>query len=194
TSDILKSLAENTGGRQFSNNSPALSLREIVREASAFYLLGYRSEKNPSDGKFHKIAVHEKRPGGDVKSRSGYDAPWAAGVGNTRRKAAEAEAPPEISKALSTLVDAPHLAVSGDLWAGATRGADGRPRITVAWTSRDASAHDTVSVRAAADDGRVFFDGPLESRQAALDAEPGTLHPRLHLLGPRLAVPDHQAS
>src|SRR5262249_33065815 len=85
TSDILKSLAENTGGRQFSNNSPALSLREIVREASAFYLLGYRSEKNPSDGKFHKIAVHVKRPGVDVKSRTGYYAPSAAEMDNARR-------------------------------------------------------------------------------------------------------------
>ena len=34
-----------------------MSLREVVKNASAFYLLGYSSAKNPADGKFHKIEV-----------------------------------------------------------------------------------------------------------------------------------------
>jgi VWFA-related protein len=194
TSDILQSLAENTGGRQFSNNAPAVSLRTIVREASAFYLLGYRSEKNPTDGKFHKITVHVKRPGVDVKARTGYFAASAVEMDNARKKAAENEAPPEISKALSTLVDAPHVAVSGDLWAGATRAADGKPRITIAWTSRDPAAHDAVSVRVSADNGRVFFDGPLDAGQASFDAEPGTLHLRRTLLDATGAASDRQES
>jgi VWFA-related protein len=71
TSDILQSLSENTGGRMFSGNEPAMQLREVVKEASAFYLLGYRSEKNPQDGKFHKISVKVKRPGVEVRSRTG---------------------------------------------------------------------------------------------------------------------------
>ena len=66
-SDILQAWRTNTGGKQFSNNEPALSLREVVKNASAFYLLGYRSAKNPADGKFHKIAVNVKRPGVEVK-------------------------------------------------------------------------------------------------------------------------------
>jgi VWFA-related protein len=40
-SDVLISLANNTGGKQFTNNYPAESLKEIVKNASAFYLLGY---------------------------------------------------------------------------------------------------------------------------------------------------------
>ena len=70
-SEILQSLAENTGGKQFSNNQPAQALREIVKNSSAFYLLGYASAKNPADGKFHKIAVKVKRPGVEVQSRTG---------------------------------------------------------------------------------------------------------------------------
>jgi VWFA-related protein len=194
TSDILQSLAENTGGRQFSNNAPATSLRSIVREASAFYLLGYRSEKNPADGKFHKITVHVKRSGVDVKARTGYFAPSAVEMDSARRKAAEAEAPPEISKALSTLVDAPHVPVSGDLWAGATRGPDGRPRITVVWTPREASAKDVVSVRASGDNGRVYFEGPLEAGQASFGAEPGALHLRRNLLDANGGIADRQDS
>src|SRR5262249_41178135 len=46
-SDVLQSLANGTGGKQFANNYPAESLKEIVKNASAFYLLGYVSAKNP---------------------------------------------------------------------------------------------------------------------------------------------------
>jgi hypothetical protein len=195
TSDILQSLAENTGGRQFSNNAPAQSLRMIVREASAFYLLGYRSEKNPADGKFHKIAVHVKRPGVDVKARTGYFAPSAVEMDNARKKAAENEAPPEISKALSTIVDAPHVTVSGDLWAGAAPGAGGTPRITLSWTPRDPSARDAVSVKATDDSGRVLFEGPLDAGLASFDAAPGTLHLRRSVADPASGgVADRQDS
>ena len=194
TSDILQSLAENTGGKQFSNNAPAQSLRAIVKESSAFYLLGYRSEKNPADGKFHKIAVHVKRPGVDVKARTGYYAPSAVEMDTARQKAAEAEAPPEITKALSAIVDAPHVTVSGDLWAGAAPGADGRPRVTVAWTPRDSADAAGVSVRASADTGKVFFDGPLDAGQASFDADPGTLHLRRNLLDRSGAIADRQDS
>src|SRR5436190_21950240 len=68
-SEILQSLAENTGGKQFSNNEPSAALRQIVKNARAFYLLGYASAKNPADGKFHKIAVKVKRPGVEVRAR-----------------------------------------------------------------------------------------------------------------------------
>jgi len=193
-SDILQSLAENTGGRQFSNNAPAMSLRTIVKEASAFYLLGYRSGKNPVDGKFHKIAVNVKRSGVDVKARTGYFAPSAVEMDTARRKAAESEAPPEISKALSTLVDAPHVAVSGDLWAGATRGPDGTPRIHLAWTARDPAAAGGagVSVRATTADGRVLFEGLLDQGRASFDGVPGTLKLRRSMLDATGLVTDRQ--
>ena len=59
-----------------------------------------------------------KRPGVEVHARTGYFAPSTTEMNTAREKAAKDEAPPEISKALSTIVDAPHMTVSGDLWAG----------------------------------------------------------------------------
>jgi len=180
-SDILQSLAENTGGRQFTGNTPATALRSVVREASAFYLIGYRSEKNPADGKFHKIAVHVKRPGVEVKARTGYFAPSLVEMDTARKKAAESEAPPEISKALSTLVDAPHMTTTGDLWAGATRGPAGAPRVTAVWTPRDGEVMGNVTLHATTDDGKVLFDGPITGGSVSFDAPPGTLHLRRSL-------------
>ncbi len=177
-SDILQSLAENTGGRQFAGNVPAAQLRAVVKEASAFYLLGYRPDKNAEDGKFHKIAVRVKRPGVDVKARTGYYAPSAVEMASAKKKAAENTAPPEIEKALATLVDAPHVSIPGDFWAGAARGADGAPRLTAVWTPREGEGASGVSLLATTDAGRVLFDGPIAAGLVTFDAVPGTIHLR----------------
>jgi VWFA-related protein len=193
-SDVLHALADQTGGRQFSNNYPAIALREVVKNASAFYLLGYASQKNPADGKFHKIAVHVKRPNVDVKSRTGYYAPSSVEMEAAKKKAAENTAPPEISKALSKLVDSPHIEVAGDLWAGAAPGPDGKPKVTVVWTARDGSSDDRVSIRASADDGHVYFDGPLRGNRMTFDAAPGTLHVRRNIVEADGSVSDRRDS
>ncbi|HET7697359.1 MAG TPA: VWA domain-containing protein [Vicinamibacterales bacterium] len=174
TSDVLHSLAEQTGGKQYSNNSPAAALREVVRNARAFYLLGYASSKNPADGKFHKISVRVRRPGVEVKSRTGYYAPSLNEMDAARKTAAANEPPPEISRELSKLVDVPHMEIAGDLWAGAAPGPEGRPRVTVAWTPRD-GAGAGVSIRASAEDGHVYFDGPLRNGRVSFDAAPGSV-------------------
>ena len=75
-------------------NTPERALRQVVREASAFYLLGYSSARNPQDGKFHKIGVKVKRPGIDVRARRGYWAPNATELEKARTEAAAAEAIP----------------------------------------------------------------------------------------------------
>jgi VWFA-related protein len=182
-SEILQSLAENTGGKQFSNNEPSASLRQIVKNARAFYLLGYASAKNPADGKFHKIVVKVKRPGVDVRARTGYFAPSTTEMNTAREKAAKDEAPPEIARALATIVDAPHMAVAGDLWAGAAPGPGGTPRVTVAWTPRDDSkGAAAVSVKVSAEDGRIYFDGPVQGNRVVFDVAPGTLHITRRLL------------
>jgi len=177
-SEILQALAENTGGKMFSNNEPAQALREIVKNASAFYLLGYASAKNPADGKFHKIAVKVKRPGVDVKARTGYYAPSTVEMESARKKAAENAAPPDIEKALSTLVDAPHISIPGDFWAGATRAADGTPRVTAVWTPREGESSSGVSLQATTDGGTVLFDGPMAAGPVTFDAAPCTIHLR----------------
>src|SRR5260370_33558079 len=94
---------------------------------------------------------------------------------SARKKAAAEEAPMEISKALATIADAPHMAIAGDLWAGTAPGPDGRPRVTVAWTPREGALGRGISVRATAEGGRVHFDGPVARHRLALHAAAGTL-------------------
>jgi hypothetical protein len=188
-SDILRSLADETGGKQISNNEPAMALREVVKNASAFYLLGYSSARNPADGKYHKIEVKVKRPGLEVRARSGYFAPSLTDVDEAKKKAEADAPPPEISKALSTLFDAPHITISGDLWAGAEPGPDGRPKVIVAWTPRD-DKDDIVSVRASGADGQVYFDGPLRSNRTEFAAAPGAVKIRRSLLDTDGSVSD----
>jgi VWFA-related protein len=178
TSDVLFALAENTGGRQFAGNVPAPQLRSVVKEASAFYLLGYRSEKNPADGKFHKIAVHVKRPGVDVKARTGYFAPSLTEMATAKAKAAEQTAPPDVEKALSTLVDAPHIPIPGDFWAGATRAADGQARVTAVWTPREGEKAGDVSLLATGENGTVLFDGQMKGDPVTFDVTPGPIRLR----------------
>ena len=190
-SEVLQSLAENTGGRQFSNNQPASSLREVVKAAKAFYLLGYASAKNPADGKFHKIAVKVNRPGVEVRARTGYFAPSTTEMNTAREKAAKEEAPPEITKALSTIVDVPHMAVSGYLWAGAAPGPGGsrasrwrgRRRKTRRRRVRRRRAAGRRLVKATGAGGQVHFDGPVTGNRITFDAAPGTLRLSRQMIG-----------
>ncbi len=54
-------------------------MRQIIRDSSAYYLLGYTSSLNQPDGKFHKINVRVKRPGLEVRARPGYLALYGDG-------------------------------------------------------------------------------------------------------------------
>ncbi len=75
TMDTLRTLAENTDGRAIVNrNDLGKGMQQIIRDASAYYLLGYNSTQAPQDGKFHEIKVRVKRPGVQVRARKGY---WA---------------------------------------------------------------------------------------------------------------------
>lgn len=180
-SDVLISLANETGGKQFQNNYPAEALKEIVKNASAFYLLGYSPAKNPADGKFHKIAVHVKRPGVEVKARTGYYAPSLAEMDAATKKAEANKPPPDISKALAPFVSDPNVPITGDLWAGAAAGPDGAASITAVWTSRAPAPSESSWLRASGDDGHVYFDGPFQGR-VTFTAAAGTLHLRHQLI------------
>lgn len=72
----LRALAETTGGFALVNsNNYADAFTQIVRENSVYYVLGYTSTNTPRDGRFHRVEVRVKRPGLQVRARSGYVAP-----------------------------------------------------------------------------------------------------------------------
>ena len=98
--DTLRELAENTDGRAIVNrNDLAAGMKQIIRDSSAYYLVGYNSTQAPTDGKFHEIKVRVKRPGVQVRARKGY---WAYTADDVKRAVAGPKPgpPPEVTKAL----------------------------------------------------------------------------------------------
>ena len=60
--DTLRTLADNTDGRAIVNrNDLAAGMKQIIRDSSGYYLLGYNSTQAPTDGKFHEIKVRVSR-------------------------------------------------------------------------------------------------------------------------------------
>ena len=178
SSESLYLLAENTGGRTIANtNGLDTALREIVHEASAFYLLGYSSIKNPADGKFHQIRVRVNRSGLEVRARHGYWAPSEKAVAEAKAAAAAATPPDAVAEALGSLTPATSHHVL-DLWTGLGRADDGKPTLTLAWarrpdrtTSRDQAASVLAAVTS---DGQVSqFEGTIDQRGPTLPVSPG---------------------
>ena len=180
-SDILRTIADGTGAQAFVNtNTPERSLRQVVREASAFYLLGYASTRNPQDGRFHKIGVKVKRPGIDVRARKGYWAPNATDVEHARTEAAAAEAiPSDVTSAMAVL-SAARAGRTVDVWVGAERGGPDAASVTVAWTPRapagrgDAAAR-TVSVVVKGAGGDRTFSAAIDAGSLTFPSPPGAL-------------------
>jgi VWFA-related protein len=68
----LETMISITDGLRISETALMESgLRRIVDDLSNYYLLGYYSTAK-ADGRFHKITVRVKRPGVQVRARSGY--------------------------------------------------------------------------------------------------------------------------
>jgi VWFA-related protein len=72
----LRMLADVTGGFAFVNqNNFDQAFTRLVRENSSYYILGFYSTNERRDGRFRKVQVRVKRPGLEVRARSGYVAP-----------------------------------------------------------------------------------------------------------------------
>ena len=72
----LRSLAETTGGFAIvDTNNYEDAFTRVVRENSTYYVLGFSTSTPRTDGKFHPVEIRVKRPGLQVRSRTGYLAP-----------------------------------------------------------------------------------------------------------------------
>jgi VWFA-related protein len=72
----LRSLSEETGGFAAVNtNDFTNAFSRVVKDNSAYYVLGYYPKNDRRDGRFRRIEVRVKRPGLDVRHRRGYTAP-----------------------------------------------------------------------------------------------------------------------
>jgi hypothetical protein len=102
--DMLRSLALETGGRAIVfRNDIRGEIQQIIRDASAYYLIAYESP-HPEDGKFHRVAVRVKRPRATVFARTGY---WSLKRGeNTEGPASVAPViAPAVQEAVNRLAD-----------------------------------------------------------------------------------------
>jgi VWFA-related protein len=214
--DTLRALADNTDGRAIINrNDLAVGMKQIIRDSSAYYLIGYNSTEAPTDGKFHEIKVRVNRRGVDVRARKGY---WAY----TAEDAARATAPAkpavstEINEALATLAEPPR-GRPARFWLGTSRGENGRTKVTFAWEpipaapgeSRQAESMPArVALTAISPDGRPLFRGrvpqedaaggppsagvatPPAGSQVTFDAAPGQMQMRISVESPSGQVID----
>ncbi len=151
----------------------------MVRDASAYYLLGYASPA-PFDGKFHKIKVRVKKDGYEVRARSGY---FTSTPGDMERERGK-RPPPRwcrpTSSARSTNCPPPHAAIASSICElGMSRGPDGRTRVTITGRRgrRRRTAGDvTLTISATVPGGaKLFHRRRTSSREVSFDAPAGDL-------------------
>jgi len=174
---LWESIAAETGGDYFRSNDLEQSFRKVVVQSSGFYLLGYSPFERRLDGRFHKIKVRVKPSGLEVRARSGYWAPSVAEIERARVKAAEAELPPDIVRALSEL-PASNARRTIDFWLG-TALDGGRPAVRMAWVPRGGAPPGgprpaLVTAVATRGDTRLF-DGSVDPAGASFAVPPGPL-------------------
>ena len=223
TMDTLRTLAVETDGRAIVNrNDLAGGMKQIVRDVSAYYLLGYNSTQAKADGKFHEIKVRVRRAGVQVRARKGY---WAL----TREEMAmstappKAPAPPAVTAALANVANSSVVSRSRSIrtWIGTSRGENGKTRVTLVWEPIPRRPGDPplsegqqparVAVTAVGSEGAPYFRGrvpdvALASRapsadtgssargpsQVVFDAPPGTMQLRLSVEGANAGVIDSE--
>jgi VWFA-related protein len=218
TMDTLRVLSTNTDARAIVNrNDLAGGLKQILRDSSAYYLLGYNSTLATADGKFHEIKVRVKQPGVQVRARKGYWAP-------TEEDRVKALAPPRpgpppaVTRALSAIVEPPRGRVIRT-WIGTSRGDNGRTRVTFVWEpippvpgAQPGDRPARVSLVASSASGQAYFRGRVPEVAVAsanppaspgaggaqaqgpsrvvFDAPPGKLQLRMSVEGTRAQVLD----
>lgn len=170
--DFMKSAADNTGGQAVVQTDAVLQgIDRIFAESSAYYLIGYESDRGAPDGKYHDIDVKVDRPGVRIRNRSGY---WSPRGGSTlgRERAAPpgsfdpADAgltpPPGVAlRATAAAVDWHPAGAAGDMARGT---ADVVIALGVAWPPARTPVTDTLRiVRNVYDpDGRAGEPTPRE--------------------------------
>ena len=183
--NTLYILAEQTDGRAIINRNDVLpGLAQILRDQSAYYLLGYTSSEAPTDGEFHEIEVKVAREDVDIRARSGYyalTAEIAARVLAPRRKP---DPPKAVDRALATLAE-PTRGRLVRTWVGTRRGDNGKTKVTFVWEpvgtnqSQRGESASQVTLMAMSDDA-AYFRGQVPARgadspRAEFEADPGAL-------------------
>jgi VWFA-related protein len=88
--EIMRSIADDTGGRLFTNtNDISGAIRSAIDDADAYYVIGYYPPAGPDDGRYRQIDVKTRTAGVDLRYRHGYFAAAADLAGGDRKTALE---------------------------------------------------------------------------------------------------------
>ena len=201
TMDTLRLLSEQTDGRAIVNrNDLDVGMKQIVRDSSAYYLLGYNSSQTPSDGKFHEIKVRVKRAGVQVRARKGY---WALTTDDVKAASKPREETPKaFTNALATISQQASAHSLIRTWVGTSRGENGKTKVTFTWEPAPRAAADRDPARAEAParvmltavgpDGSPYFRGRVSDR-VTFDVNPGKMQLRMSVEGAASQVLDSDA-
>jgi VWFA-related protein len=206
--DTLRTLAGNTDGRAIINrNDLATGMKQIIRDSSGYYLLGYNSTQAPTDGKFHEIKVRVTRRGVETRHRKGY---WAFTAEEAARASAPSKpgAPPAVTAALNAIAE-PDRGRPARFWIGTSKGENGQTRVAFNWEAISAvpgtpvepgSQAARIVLTATGADGRGLFKGRLPEEgaaattpaggSAAFEAPPGQVGLKIVVEGERGQVID----
>lgn len=194
STDMLRYLADETDGRAIvGRNDPMPELRQMIRDTSAYYLLGYTSTEAPRDGKFHEIKVTSKRKGIDIRYRKGY---WAMSPDDIARASAPSKPglPSDVADALAAAA-APERGHPVHTWVGFDRAEDGRSIVTLVWEAAGntpaADTPDRLSVMANFVTGDLLYRGKVArdpqaltpSGRVSFPSKPGAMRLRLSAEG-----------
>jgi VWFA-related protein len=158
--DSLRSLSEETGGFAAVNrNDYNDAFSRVVKDNSAYYVLGYYPKNDRRDGRFRKIEVKVNRPGLEVRSRRGYTAPRGKPPAPPK-EAANEQASPQVREALDSPLPMPGLTLRA--FAAPFKGSDKNTAVSV---TVEAEGTDFGFVEK---DGRLLTD--LELVTTAVDA------------------------
>lgn len=204
STDNLRVIADQTDGRAIvGRNDPMPALRQMLKDTSAYYLLGYTSTEAPRDGKFHEIKLNLKRKGLDVRYRKGY---WAMSADNIERAAKAPDKPTlpaDFAAALATISE-PERGHPVRTWVGFDKGDDGKSQVTLVWESAaNATAGEIpeyMNVVATFVTGDMLFRGKVTRDPAAVTpsgkvtfpSPPGAMRLRLTAEGPGGALIDSE--
>lgn len=197
TQNTLRTLADETDGRAIVNrNDLAKGMEQMMRDSSAYYLLGYNSTQSRSDGKFHEIKVRVKRPGVQVRARKGY---WALTATETARALTPAKPgpPPEVSKSLASIAETNDRRFIRT-WVGAAPADGGKTRVTFVWEAvppapgSDRTSVGRVLLSAVSPTGESYYQGEvgagdgaaaLRAGAVSIEVPPGKLSLRMSIEG-----------
>jgi VWFA-related protein len=99
--ETLQTLASDTGGKAFTDsNGFGDAFTQVIRDTSAYYLIGYSSTNEVKDGRFRRISVRVKRPDLRVEHRAGYYA--ERDFAHTGRQDRERELQEQLASPLSS--------------------------------------------------------------------------------------------